>query len=122
MPPKSTDQQKPSQPELESQDPQTNAPSQPELESAGGNLVYGNKDGGKQHAFPKSWADAGKVVVHQCNIEQMGTGVVEVPGTHMLQTYSPEDYDRYAGVDKPGERSFFTESKMKVVVLHDPRG
>ena len=82
--------------------------------------MYGNKDAAKSYPFPKDWAVT--VVVHQCGIEQMNGGVVEVPNTHTLQTYAPDVFDRLSNADLKQATSFFSESKMKVVVLHEPRG
>jgi hypothetical protein len=79
---------------------------------------FGNKDFDKKHKLPADWAK--KVCVYQCQIEQLNGGVVEVPNTHQLQTYEPATYDRLSA-DEKGKPSFFSESKMKVVVLHDPR-
>lgn len=83
-------------------------------------LMNGNKDESGEYPFPADWQD--QVVVWQCKIEQMNSGVVEVPNTHMMQTYSPETYDKLSNADLKQSTSFFSESKMKVVVLHDPRG
>jgi hypothetical protein len=79
---------------------------------------YGNKDEDKKHLLPADWAK--KVCVYQCQIEQMNGGVVEIPNTHQLQTYDPAYYTKLIA-DEKGKPSFFSESKMKVVVLHDPR-
>lgn len=79
---------------------------------------YGNKDKEKKYLLPKDWAK--KVCVFQCQIEQMNGGVVEIPNTHQLQTYDPAQYTKLSA-DEKGKPSFFSESKMKVVVLHDPR-
>lgn len=79
---------------------------------------YGNKDKEKKHLLPADWAK--KVCVYQCQIDQMNGGVVEIPNTHQLQTYDPAQYTKLSA-DEKGKPSFFSESKMKVVVLHDPR-
>jgi hypothetical protein len=79
---------------------------------------YGNRDHQKKHLLPADWAK--KVCVFQCQIEQMNGGVVEIPNTHQLQTYDPATYDKLSA-DAKGKPSFFSESKMKVTVLHDPR-
>jgi hypothetical protein len=79
---------------------------------------YGNRDHEKKHLLPADWAK--KVCVFQCQIEQMNGGQVEVPNTHQLQTYEPAHYDKLIA-DEKGKPSFFSESKMKVTVLHDPR-
>ena len=79
---------------------------------------YGNKDADKKHLLPADWAK--KVCVWQCQIEQMNGGQVEIPNTHQLQTYEPKIYEKLIA-DEKGKPSFFSESKMKVVVLHDPR-
>jgi hypothetical protein len=89
-----------------------NLPSQEE------GFFYGNKDREKKHKLANDWAK--KVCVYQCQIEQMNGGQVEVPNTHQLQTYDPKTFEKLSA-DEKGKPSFFSESKMKVVVLHDPR-
>lgn len=79
---------------------------------------YGNKDKERKFLLPADWAK--KVCVYQCQIDQMNGGVVEIPNTHQLQTYDPALYEKLIK-DEKGKPSFFSESKMKVVVLHDPR-
>jgi hypothetical protein len=79
---------------------------------------YGNRDEDKKHLLPADWAK--KVCVFQCQIEQMNGGQVEVPNTHQLQTYDVKTFEKLIA-DEKGKPSFFSESKMKVVVLHDPR-
>jgi hypothetical protein len=83
-----------------------------------GTHFYGNKDKDKKHLLPADWVK--KVCVYQCQIDQMNGGVVEIPNTHQLQTYDPALYEKLSK-DEKGKPSFFSESKMKVDVLHDPR-
>jgi hypothetical protein len=79
---------------------------------------YGNKDHKKEHLLPADWAK--KVCVFQCQIDQLNGGIVEIPNTHQLQTYDPATFEKLSK-DEKGKPSFFSESKMKVTVLHDPR-
>ena len=102
------------QPPVEDAAPEIEAP----VASAPTGPFYGNKDDEKRFKLPKDWAK--QVCVYQCQIEQMNGGVVEIPNTHQLQTYDPATYDKLSA-DAKGQPSFFSESKMKVVILHDPR-
>lgn len=81
-------------------------------------FFYGNKDDDKEHKLPSDWKN--KVCVWQCIIQSLGGGIVEVPNTHQLQTYDPASFDKLSA-DEKGKPSFFSESKMRVKVLHDPR-
>ncbi len=63
----------------------------------------------------KSWQitpdTKGSIVVRQVVVQELNGGMVEVPNTETLQTYTKETFDRLQ------EQGFFEESKMKVEIL-----
>ena len=106
------------------QNPQSNQnlnqPGESENKPSNEKFFYGNKDADKKFQLRNDWKKS--VVVYQCKVEVMNGGMVEVPNTHQLQTYTPEMFDKLNEGDKKKDiPPFFSESKMKVLVLHDPR-
>lgn len=81
------------------------------VEEAG--KLYGNKDSKKQYPIKKDWKD--KVIVRQVNVTELNGGMIEVPNTEALQTYDKPYYETMV------KNNFFTDSKMKVDVLHMPK-
>ncbi len=64
---------------------------------------------GKEH---KITADMkGLVVLRQVVVDTLNGGMVEVPNTEQIQTYTKEKFDEL------NRNNFFTESKMKIEVL-----
>jgi hypothetical protein len=110
--PSGSNQQTP--PSLQENSEKQNQPSGSE------NFFYGNQDTERKFKLPNDWSKS--VCVWQCKVEPLNGGMVEVPNTHQLQTYDPATYDKMVNGDPKGNiPPFFAESKMKVVVLHDPR-
>jgi hypothetical protein len=74
--------------------------------------IYGNKD--KEQKYPLNEADLDRVVVYQRTLEALGTGYVEVPGSGKVQTYYPDQFKKLV------EQEFFADSKIDVIILHQP--
>ena len=75
--------------------------------------LYGNKDKDKKYPIKKDWKD--KVIVRQVKVDTLNGGMVEVPNTASVQTYDKDQYNSFV------DNKFFTDSKMKVEVLHMPK-
>lgn len=86
------------------------APIEPEEKT-----FFGNKDEKKAWELPSSWKK--DIVVYQYQVQTLNGGMVEVPNTGMVQTYTPQKWDELQNT-KP---NFFAESGLKYEVLHDPR-
>jgi hypothetical protein len=55
----------------------------------------------------------GLIVVRQVVVQELNGGMVEVPNTETLQTYTPEKFDEL------NEAGFFEESLIKIEVLQE---
>lgn len=80
--------------------------------------VFGNQDKDEEFAIPKSITDQSDweemVVVRQVPTRVVEGELVELKGQAIVQVYKPEVYQRMV------KDKFFSESKLKVKVLHKP--
>lgn len=81
------------------------------VEEAG--KLFGNKDKEKKFPIRKDWKD--KVIVRQVNVTELNGGMIEVPNTEAVQTYDKDFYETMV------KNNFFSDSKMKVDILHMPK-
>lgn len=55
------------------------------------------------------------VVVRQVNLTEINGGVVEIPNTEQIQSYRPEVFNKML------KDKFFSDSKIRVELINDPR-
>jgi hypothetical protein len=75
--------------------------------------MFGNLDKGKERQFPSDWA--GHLVVFQEKVKLVEGNLLALPNQSGLQTYNPEQFEQMT------ENNFFSDSELRVTVLHDPR-
>jgi hypothetical protein len=69
---------------------------------------------GKDFEIPADWLQ--RLVAHHVEIRLLeNEQVVEIEHTRKIQTYYPEDFDKYQ------KNRFFEDCSWRVNVLHDPR-
>ena len=71
-----------------------------------------SKDG-RDHIIKE--ANLEKVTVRQVVVQELNGGIVEVPNTEQIQTYDPDYFQKLL------DDKFFSESRMRIEILHDPR-
>lgn len=80
---------------------------------------YGSRDEKQEHLLPADWS--AKVVVSQVSVKNVEGEWVELPSTRQMQTYEPKFFDSLNNSEGESGKSFFSESNLRVKVLHDPR-
>lgn len=76
-----------------------------------GYTIFKSSETGKE--FKMSGDVSGHVVVRQVSVQQLNGGMVEIPNTETVQSYSKEMFDKLM------EDKFFSESQLKIEILQN---